>query len=49
MTISKSGVIRRAPLAMRLRADNVWGCWNLFLTAGLYYAPCSCGNLAGNR
>ncbi len=25
MTISKSGVIRNAPLAMRLRADNVWG------------------------
>ncbi|MCP9269571.1 Na+/H+ antiporter [Xenorhabdus sp. XENO-1] len=25
MTISKSGVIRNAPLDMRLRADNVWG------------------------
>lgn len=24
MTISKSGVIRNAPLAMRLRADSVW-------------------------
>ncbi|BET98064.1 Na+/H+ antiporter [Xenorhabdus taiwanensis] len=25
MTISKAGVIRNAPLDMRLRADNVWG------------------------
>ncbi|MDC9615367.1 Na+/H+ antiporter [Xenorhabdus khoisanae] len=25
MTISKAGVIRNAPLNMRLRADNVWG------------------------
>lgn len=24
MTITKSGVIRNAPLAMRLRADSVW-------------------------
>ena len=48
MTISKSGVIRNAPLAMRLRADNVWGCWSSSLTArSLLCSACNCGDLAG--
>lgn len=37
MTITRSGVMRRAPLAMRLRANSTGRCWNLSLTAW-----CSC-------
>ena len=33
MTITRSGVMRRAPLAMRLRANSTGQCWNLSSTA----------------
>lgn len=38
MTITRSGVMRRAPLAMRLRANSTGRCWNLSLTA--WYSCC---------
>lgn len=37
MTITRSGVMRRAPLAMRLRANSTGQCWSLCLTAWSSY------------
>ena len=33
MTITRSGVMRTAPLAMRLRANSTGQCWSLSSTA----------------
>ncbi|XPE46168.1 cation:proton antiporter [Shigella flexneri] len=35
MTITRSGVMRRAPLAMRLRANSTWQCLSLCLMDGV--------------
>ena len=43
MTITRSGVMRRAPLAMRLRANSTGRCWNLSLTVWSFcYWDCNC-------
>ncbi len=46
MTITRSGVMRRAPLAMRLRANSTGRCWNLSLTVWSFCCwDCNCGIL----
>ncbi len=50
MTITRSGVMRTAPLAMRLRANSTGRCWNLSLTAWSFCCwVCSCRTFCRHR